>query len=89
MYLKFCKVRNVLTAKSIPIWLSKKFVRYYVWSVVLFGAETWTVKKKDLKCLKVKKNVKNEKYFESIKLRRKTLKSIAEIELLMRLFRVG
>ena len=34
---------SLLTSK-LNIELSKKLVRYYVWSIALYGSETWTLK---------------------------------------------
>jgi hypothetical protein len=38
----FEKVKDLLTTRRIPLKLRKRFAKCYVWSVVLYGAETWT-----------------------------------------------
>lgn len=38
------KVQGLLTAKIITIKLRKRFAKYFIWSVVLYGSELWTVK---------------------------------------------
>ncbi|KAI5717433.1 hypothetical protein M8J77_005795 [Diaphorina citri] len=47
----FIKVQNLLTARRIPIKLRKRFAKCYIWSVVLYGSETWTMRKKEEKYL--------------------------------------
>ncbi|KAI5742530.1 hypothetical protein M8J77_008273 [Diaphorina citri] len=47
----FEKVKDLLTTRRIPLKLRKRFVKCYVWSVVLYGAETWTMRKKEEKYL--------------------------------------
>uniref|UniRef100_A0A8D8R6E3 Craniofacial development protein 2 n=1 Tax=Cacopsylla melanoneura TaxID=428564 RepID=A0A8D8R6E3_9HEMI len=39
----FEKVKDLLTARRTPLKLRKRFAKCYVWSVVLYGAETWTL----------------------------------------------
>jgi|AKYZ01.1.fsa_nt_gi Reverse transcriptase (RNA-dependent DNA polymerase). len=41
--LAFGKARQVLTSKSITQETRKRFLRNYVWSVALYGCETWNV----------------------------------------------
>lgn len=36
----FSKVRNVLPVKNIPVNISRRFARYYTWSVLFHGEET-------------------------------------------------
>lgn len=43
----FEKVKDILTAKKIPLKLRKRFAKCYVWSVVLYGGETWTMRKSE------------------------------------------
>ncbi|KAI5718355.1 hypothetical protein M8J77_019970 [Diaphorina citri] len=47
----FEKVKDLLTTRRIPLKLRKRFAKCYVWSVVLYGAETWTMRKKEEKYL--------------------------------------
>uniref|UniRef100_A0A8D8TDU0 Craniofacial development protein 2 n=1 Tax=Cacopsylla melanoneura TaxID=428564 RepID=A0A8D8TDU0_9HEMI len=47
----FEKVKHLLIARRIPLKLRKRFAKCYVWSVVLYGAETWTLRKKEEKYL--------------------------------------
>ncbi|KAL1446126.1 hypothetical protein WDU94_014018 [Cyamophila willieti] len=47
----FEKVKDLLIARRIPLKLRKRFAKCYIWSVVLYGAETWTLKKKEEKYL--------------------------------------
>ena len=46
----FNKKRNLLTSK-LDLHLRKKLVKCYVWSMVLYGAETWTLRATDQKRL--------------------------------------
>jgi hypothetical protein len=39
-------------ASKLNIELNKKLVRCYVWSIVLYGSETWTLRKLERKYLK-------------------------------------
>jgi hypothetical protein len=41
---------SLLTCK-LNIDLKKKLVRYYVWSIALYGSETWTIRKLERKYL--------------------------------------
>jgi hypothetical protein len=42
--------RRLFTSKlALNLW--KKLVKYYIWSIALYGAETWTVWKVDQKYL--------------------------------------
>ena len=43
----YVKVKTLLTAQTIPIKLRKRFAKCFVWSVVLYGCESWTIKKKE------------------------------------------
>uniref|UniRef100_A0A8D8UAM4 Craniofacial development protein 2 n=1 Tax=Cacopsylla melanoneura TaxID=428564 RepID=A0A8D8UAM4_9HEMI len=47
----FVKVNDILTARRIPLTLRKRFAKCYIWSVVLYGSETWTLRKKEEKYL--------------------------------------
>jgi hypothetical protein len=38
----FNKMRSVLTSKM-NLEFRKKLVKYYIWSIALYGAETWTL----------------------------------------------
>jgi hypothetical protein len=46
----FDKKKNLFTSK-LDLNLSKKLVKCYIWSIALCGAETWTLRKEDLKYL--------------------------------------
>ena len=46
----FNKKKNLFTSK-LDLNLRKKLVKCYVWSMVLYGAETWTLRATDQKCL--------------------------------------
>ncbi|KDR09341.1 hypothetical protein L798_15108, partial [Zootermopsis nevadensis] len=46
----FVKKRILLTSK-LGLEMKKKLVKCYVWSVALYGAETWTLRKKEQKYL--------------------------------------
>jgi hypothetical protein len=39
----FNKKKNLFTSK-LNLNLRKKLVKYYVWSMALYGAETWTLR---------------------------------------------
>ena len=43
--------KNVLLNSKLNLELKKKLVKCYVWSIVLYGAETWTLREKDRKYL--------------------------------------
>ncbi|KAI5735245.1 hypothetical protein M8J77_016135 [Diaphorina citri] len=47
----FLKVKDLLTARRIPLKLKKRFAKCYIWSVVLYRSETWTLRKKEEKYL--------------------------------------
>jgi hypothetical protein len=40
--------KNLFTSK-LDLSLRKKLVKYYIWSIALYGAETWTLRKVDQK----------------------------------------
>jgi hypothetical protein len=46
----FNKKKNIFTSK-LELNLRKKLVKCYIWSIALYGAETWTVRKVDQKYL--------------------------------------
>jgi hypothetical protein len=46
----FNKKKNLFTSK-LEINLRKKLVKCYIWSIALYGAETWTLRKEDRKYL--------------------------------------
>jgi hypothetical protein len=46
----FNKKKNLFTSK-LDLNLRKKLVKCYIWSIVLYGAETWTLPKVDQKHL--------------------------------------
>ncbi|VVC41133.1 Reverse transcriptase domain [Cinara cedri] len=41
----FNKKKNLFTSRSIDINIRKNLIKTYVWSVVLYGSETWTIAK--------------------------------------------
>jgi hypothetical protein len=47
----FNKKKNLFTSK-LDLNLRKKLVKFYIWSIALHGAETWTLWKADQKYLK-------------------------------------
>uniref|UniRef100_A0A8D8XRU9 Endonuclease-reverse transcriptase n=1 Tax=Cacopsylla melanoneura TaxID=428564 RepID=A0A8D8XRU9_9HEMI len=47
----FMKVQDLLAARRIPLKLRKRFAKCFIWSVVLYGSETWTMRKKEEKFL--------------------------------------
>jgi hypothetical protein len=46
----FNKKKTIFTSK-LDLILRKKLVKCYIWSIALYGAETWTLRKVDQKCL--------------------------------------
>ena len=46
----FNKKKNLFTSK-LDLNLRKKLVKFYVWSIALYGAETWTLRATDQKRL--------------------------------------
>ena len=44
----FNKKKNLLTSK-LDLNLRKKLLKYYVWNMALYGAETWTLRATDQK----------------------------------------
>src|SRR5215510_6926881 len=46
----FNKKKNVFTSK-LDLNVRKKLVKCYVWVMALYGAETWTLRATDQKCL--------------------------------------
>jgi len=47
----FTQKRQLLTNKKLNINMRKNFVKCYVWSVLLYGCETWTINGQDKKKL--------------------------------------
>jgi len=41
----FEKKRTILTNKHLSITSRKKFIKKYIWSILLYGCETWTIGK--------------------------------------------
>ena len=41
------KIKKLITNAKISIEIRKRFIKCYVWSVLLFGCETWTIGKED------------------------------------------
>jgi hypothetical protein len=48
----FSKMKNLFTSK-LDLNLRKKLVKCYIWSIPLYGAETWTLRKVDQKYLEI------------------------------------
>jgi len=46
----FSKKKTLFTSK-LDLNLRNKLIKCYIWSMVLFGAETWTLRAADQKCL--------------------------------------
>ena len=46
----FNKKRTLFTS-TLDLELRKKLVKYYIWSIALYGAETWTLRAVDQKYL--------------------------------------
>ena len=44
------KKKDLFTSK-LDLNLRKKIVKCYIWSIAFYGAETWTLRKTDQKCL--------------------------------------
>ena len=40
-----------LMQKSLSLYLRKRLVKVFVWSVMLYGSETWTLQKEDIRRL--------------------------------------
>jgi hypothetical protein len=47
----FKKKKENLFTRKLDLNLRKKLVKCYIWSIVLYGAETWTLRKVDQKYL--------------------------------------
>ena len=47
--------KNTLFTSTLDLELRKKLVKCYVWSIALYGAETWTLRAVDQEHLKVLK----------------------------------
>jgi hypothetical protein len=43
--------KNTLFTSKLDLNLRNKLVKCYIWSISLYGAETWTLRKVDQKCL--------------------------------------
>jgi hypothetical protein len=43
--------KKTLFTNKLDLNLRKKLVKCYIWSIALYGAETWTLRKVDQKCL--------------------------------------
>jgi hypothetical protein len=43
--------KKTLFTSKLDLNLRKKLVKWYIWNVALWGAETWTLQKVDQKCL--------------------------------------
>jgi hypothetical protein len=45
--------KKTLFTCKLDLELRKKLVKYYIWSIALYGAETWTLRKLDQKYLEI------------------------------------
>jgi len=43
--------KNSLCISKLELNFGKRLVKCYIWSIALYGAETWTLQKVDQKCL--------------------------------------
>jgi hypothetical protein len=43
--------KKALFSSKMGLNLRKKLVKCYIWSIAVYGAETWTLRKMDQKCL--------------------------------------
>jgi hypothetical protein len=43
--------KKTLFTSKLDLNLSKKLVKCYIWNIAVYGAETWTVRKVDHKCM--------------------------------------
>jgi hypothetical protein len=64
----FNKKKTIFTSK-LDLNLRKKLVKCYIWSIGLYGAETWTLQKVDQKYLKYQKTWHRENSVLFLKLR--------------------
>jgi len=44
----FMKLKNVMLSRTLPMALRLRVVKCYVWSILLYGAETWSIKVRTL-----------------------------------------
>jgi len=61
----FSKKKNVFTS-TLDLNLRKKLVKYYIWSMALYGDETWTLRTADQKHLESLKCGAGERWTKSI-----------------------
>jgi hypothetical protein len=54
--------KKTLFTSKLDLYLRKKVLKCYIWSIALYGAETWTLLKVDEKYLKVLKHVAGEEW---------------------------
>jgi len=90
LWLKLHSTRRGLFASTLDLELRKKLVKCYVWSIALYGAETWTLRAMDQKnlesvemwcCRRMEKitwtdNVRNEDVLLRVKEQRNILHEI-------------
>jgi hypothetical protein len=60
----FNKKKNLFTSK-LDLNLRKNLIKCYIWSIALYGAETWTRRKVDQKSWNVLKYVAGEEWRRS------------------------
>ena len=56
----FSKMKDVLKSTKIPLNMRKIILQCYVWSTLLYGAETWTITKVLKTCIEYRSLLKNE-----------------------------
>ena len=47
----FSRVRNVLVTRGIGVKLRKRFAKCFMWSIVIYPSERWTIRNRGKKCL--------------------------------------
>lgn len=45
----FNKKRNIFTSKSIDLNIRKNLLKTYIWSIMLYGCETWTIAREEMR----------------------------------------
>jgi hypothetical protein len=73
------KKRNILISKSIDLNIRKNLLKTYIWSIMLYGCETWTIEREEMRRL------------EAFKMQcyRGCKRYVGLIELLMKKFKKG
>lgn len=58
----FHKLKNFFLARTLPLALRIRVVKYYVWPILLYGAETWSLKIKTLNLIEAFEMWTRERY---------------------------